>query len=219
MNAPVACPPAVAVQGKSFRNFEDESLGNTTLRGAFAHSCNTAFVLMSANLGAEALGEAARRFGFNVEYHPGLPTSGGTIPAPRDAVDLAAASIGQGRVLATPLHLASVAAAAESGKWRAPYLVTDLDEGPSASLADGTRGALHSLMRAVVTEGTGRAGASVPELAGKTGTAEFGTLPPLPTHAWFIGFRKGIAFAVLVEGGGVGGRIAAPIAARFAAAL
>lgn len=218
-NAPVACPPAVAVQGKTFRNFEDESLGNTTLRGAFAHSCNTAFLLLSANLGAEALSEAARRFGFNVEYHPGLPSSGGTFPPPRDAVELAAASIGQGRVLATPLHLASVAAAAESGRWRAPYLVTDLDDGPSASLADGTRGALQVLMRAVVTEGSGRAGAAVPELAGKTGTAEFGTVPPLPTHAWFIGFRKGVAFAVLVEGGGVGGRVAAPIAARFAAAL
>ncbi|QSQ21973.1 penicillin-binding protein [Pyxidicoccus parkwayensis] len=219
VNAPAACPPTVAVQGKTFRNFEDESLGDITLRGAFAHSCNTAFVLLSASLGAEALGEAARRFGFNVEYQPGLPTSGGTFPAPRDAVELAAAAIGQGRVLATPLHLASVAAAAESGKWRAPYLVTDLDDGPSASLEDGTRGALHVLMRAVVTQGTGRAAASVPELSGKTGTAEFGTLPPLPTHAWFIGFRNGIAFAVLVEGGGVGGRVAAPIAARFAAAL
>ncbi|MCY1018752.1 penicillin-binding transpeptidase domain-containing protein [Pyxidicoccus sp. MSG2] len=219
VNAPAPCPPTVAVKGKTFRNFEDEALGATTLRGAFAHSCNTAFVLLSASLGGEALGEAARRFGFDVEYHPGLPSSGGTFPAPRDAVELAAAAIGQGRVLATPLHLASVAAAAESGRWRAPYLVTDLDDGPSASLADGTRGALSLLMRAVVTEGTGRAAVGVPALAGKTGTAEFGTVPPLPTHAWFIGFRNGIAFAVLVEGGGVGGRVAAPIAARFAAAL
>ncbi|NPC84927.1 penicillin-binding protein, partial [Pyxidicoccus fallax] len=63
------------------------------------------------------------------------------------------------------------------------------------------------------------AGASVPDLAGKTGTAEFGTGTPLPTHAWFIGFRKGVGFAILVEGGGVGGRVAAPMAARFAEAL
>ncbi|WP_164012388.1 penicillin-binding transpeptidase domain-containing protein [Pyxidicoccus trucidator] len=219
VDAPAQCPPTAAVKGKSFRNFEGEALGNTTLRGVFVHSCNTAFVLLSASLGDEALGEAARRFGFNVEYHAGLPSPGGAFPVPRDAVELAAAAIGQGRMLATPLHLASVAAAAESGRWRAPYLVTDLDDGPSASLADGTRGALHVLMRAVVTEGTGRAAASVPELAGKTGTAEFGTGTPLPTHAWFIGFRNGVGFAVLVEGGGVGGRVAAPIAAKFAAAL
>ncbi|NPC77036.1 penicillin-binding protein, partial [Pyxidicoccus fallax] len=151
-DAPASCPATVAVKGKSFRNFEGEELGVTTLRGAFAHSCNTAYVLLSATLGGGALGEAARRFGFDVTYHPGLPSPGGSFPAPKDSVELAAAAIGQGRVLATPLHLASVAAAAESGRWRAPYLVTDLDDGPSASLADGTRGPLRALMRAVVTE-------------------------------------------------------------------
>ena len=53
---------------------------------------------------------------------------------------------------------------------------------------------------------------------GKTGTAEFGSTTPPATHAWFIGFRDGLAFAVLVEGGGVGGRVAAPLAAKFLAA-
>jgi cell division protein FtsI/penicillin-binding protein 2 len=52
-------------------------------------------------------------------------------------------------------------------------------------------------------------------VAGKTGTAEFGTGDPPPTHAWFVGFRGDLAVAVLVEGGGVGGQVAAPIAARF----
>lgn len=33
-----------------------------------------------------------------------------------------------------------------------------------------------------------------------------------PAHAWFIGFRGSYAFAVLVEGGGVGGEVAAPLA-------
>jgi cell division protein FtsI/penicillin-binding protein 2 len=115
--------------------------------------------------------------------------------------------------------MASVAAAAESGRWHSPYLLTELSGGPSASLAPGTRAPLQALMRAVVTEGSGRAAVGVTGLAGKTGTAEFGTGTPLPTHAWFIGFRQGIAFAVLVEGGGVGGRVAVPIAARFASAL
>ncbi|MFP2927785.1 penicillin-binding transpeptidase domain-containing protein, partial [Pyxidicoccus sp. 3LG] len=114
---------------------------------------------------------------------------------------------------------ATVAAAAESGRWRAPYLVADLEEGPSSKLTDGARAPLFAMMRSVVTEGTGQAGRNVPTLAGKTGTAEFGTGTPLPTHAWFIGFRGGIGFAVLVEDGGVGGRVAAPIAARFAASL
>ena len=65
-----------------------------------------------------------------------------------------------------------------------------------------------------VEEGTGRpaevAGADV---AGKTGTAEGAGGP----HAWFIGFAPAdeptIAIAVVVEGGGSGGRVAGPIAA------
>jgi cell division protein FtsI/penicillin-binding protein 2 len=74
-------------------------------------------------------------------------------------------------------------------------------------------------MTRVVTSGTGTA-AGVPgqSIAGKTGTAEFGTDTPPKTHAWFIGFRDDLAFAVLVEGGGVGGRVAAPIAHAFLAA-
>ncbi|MFL5351574.1 penicillin-binding transpeptidase domain-containing protein [Archangium sp.] len=218
-DSPVSCPPMATVAGKSFRNFEGEELGNTRLSMAFAWSCNTAFVLLCTGLGADALGAAARRFGFDVEYRAGLPSSGASFPEPRDDAELAAASIGQGRVLATPLHMASVAAAADSGRWRAPYLLADLDDGPSASLAPGTRAPLRALMRAVVTDGTARGAAGIAGLAGKTGTAEFGSGPPLPTHAWFIGYRNNIAFAVLVEGGGVGGRVAVPIAAKFASAL
>ena len=71
-------------------------------------------------------------------------------------------------------------------------------------------------MTGVVQHGTGTAAAiSGQTIGGKTGTAEFGTDTPPKTHAWFIGFRDDLAFAVLVEGGGVGGRVAAPIARSF----
>ena len=42
-----------------------------------------------------------------------------------------------------------------------------------------------------------------------------GSAQPPQTHAWFIGYRGDVSFAVLVEGGGVGGEVAAPIAANF----
>jgi cell division protein FtsI/penicillin-binding protein 2 len=76
-------------------------------------------------------------------------------------------------------------------------------------------------MRGVVTQGTGTAAANVPgaPVYGKTGTAEFGTAQPPQTHAWFIGYRGDVAFAVIVEGGGVGGQVAAPIAAQFLSAI
>jgi len=75
-------------------------------------------------------------------------------------------------------------------------------------------------MGQVVLDGTGRA-ANVPgsPVHGKTGTAEFGTETPPRTHAWFIGYRDNLAFAVLVEDAGFGGEVAAPIAARFLAGL
>jgi cell division protein FtsI/penicillin-binding protein 2 len=79
----------------------------------------------------------------------------------------------------------------------------------------GVADTMQSVMRLVVTEGTGkRARLPGAPVAGKTGTAEFGSGNPLPTHAWFIGFRGDLAVAVVVEGGGFGGDVAAPIAAE-----
>ncbi len=214
----VSCPPKVSVGGKTFKNFEGESFDRAPLRTAFALSCNTAFVSLSSGITSRELLDSAGRFGFGVDYQIGLPSPGGVFPLPLDAAEQASASIGQGRVRATPLHMASVAAAADSGRWRAPYLIAAYRGGPNATLAGRSREALHTLMRSVVSEGTGRAAATVPGLSGKTGTAEFGTATPLQTHAWFIGFVHGVAFAVLVEGGGTGGKVAGPIAARFASA-
>ena len=57
------------------------------------------------------------------------------------------------------------------------------------------------------------------DIAGKTGTAEFGSGNPPPTHAWFLGIRGDNAVAVLIEGGGVGGRVAAPVAGAVLAGL
>jgi len=79
---------------------------------------------------------------------------------------------------------------------------------------------LKSFMASVVRPGGTAAGAGLPANAfGKTGTAEFGNANPPRTHAWFIGFRGDLAFALIVEDGGVGGRVAAPLAAGFLRAL
>jgi len=214
----VSCPATAEVGGFRFRNYEGAALGETTLRRAFAESCNTAFILQSARLERDALAKAAGRFGFDVDFEVGLPVRRATFPATDDAAERAAASIGQGRVLATPLHMASVAAAVGAGEWRSPSLL----EGGRAQVRGerlSTVRSLRVLMQAVVAEGTGKAARDVPGLMGKTGSAEYGTETPLRTHAWFIGLQGDVAFAILVEGGGTGGKVAAPLAARFAAAL
>jgi cell division protein FtsI/penicillin-binding protein 2 len=216
----VDCPPAATVGGRVFHNIDGEAFGPIPFRTAFTLSCNTAFVALAARMPAGELSEAAKRFGFGVSYDPGVAAVGGQFPDPVDAAERAAAAIGQGRVLASPLHMASVAAAVASGAWRPPRLLagqpppapTPLDAPAVATLAD--------LMREVTRSGTAKA-AAVPgqDVAGKTGTAEFGNADPPATHAWFIGFRGSLAFAVLVEGGGIGGEVAAPLAARFLAAV
>lgn len=192
------------------------------MRDAFIHSCNTAFAAAAGRLPDDALPAAARRYGFEVDYSTGLGSQDpATFPPPVDQADCAAAAIGQGRVLATPAHMASVAAAATTGTWHPPHLLArDVGSapGPSASPTPAAVEPLRSFLRGVVTDGTAKVASDVPGLVGKTGTAEYGTGNPLPTHAWFIGERNGIAFSIVLEGGGVGGR-AAPLATRFATSL
>jgi cell division protein FtsI/penicillin-binding protein 2 len=208
-----SCPTQFNAGGKLFTNFEGETFGSLTLREAFEKSCNTAFIQLALNLRDDMLRTAAEGFGFGAKYVLDVPAFGGSFPSPSDDAELAAAAIGQGRVLASPLHMASVAGAASNGVWRLPRLISSdptISENP---LPPQVPGELAELMRLVVTGGTA-AGAGLPsDTAGKTGTAEFGTKGQ--SHAWFVGFRGDVAFAVLVEGGGVGGRVAAPIAADF----
>ncbi len=213
------CPPAITVNGRTFRNFEGEAAANLPFSEAFAISCNTAFIGLAQPLPADALNTTATEFGFGVPPRLGLAAKGATFPTPKDDTERAAAAIGQARVTASPLAMAGVAATAAGGTWHPPTLVTDPSmpaPGASPPLATNVLDALRSLMNGVVQHGTGTAAAiSGQPIGGKTGTAEFGTDTPPKTHAWFIGFRGDLAFAVLVEGGGVGGRVAAPIARSF----
>jgi cell division protein FtsI/penicillin-binding protein 2 len=218
---PASCPPHLTVGGRVFSNFEGEAPGAITLSRAFAISCNTAFIGLAAQLPPGAEATAAGWFGFNVRATVG---AGGSYPAPSDGAEAAAQAIGQGRVTASPLQMAEVAATADVGQWHAPRLLvvpsTPAPTGPlPAPLGPAVVTTLRSLMRLVVTSGTGTAANVTGQVVfGKTGTAEFGGGTPPRTHAWFIGFRGNLAFAVIVEGGGVGGAVAAPLAAKFLAA-
>jgi cell division protein FtsI/penicillin-binding protein 2 len=225
-DTPVECAETVNAGGRRFKNFESSSLGTVPFGLAFAQSCNTAFISASADVPDQAMTDAAQSFGFNADYTLGLDTEGGSFPAPADATEHAAAAIGQGRVTASPLQMATVAATVIDGTWEPPVLLPDLPPDPDrpapapTTLAPGTTDTLRGLMRRVVAEGSGtRAAVAGADIAGKTGTAEFGTGDPPPTHAWFIGIRGDLAVAVLVENGGVGGEVAAPIAGQVLARL
>ncbi|GII82450.1 hypothetical protein Ssi03_04400 [Sphaerisporangium siamense] len=213
----VTCPKKVNVGGLEIRNSDHEAFGSLSFLDSYAHSCNTTFAPLAArHLGEGGLERIAGRLGFNQPLDIGVPATRGSMPAPTGLADLAAESFGQGRITASPLVMATVAAAVADGSWRPPTLVPALPQKAAPQpLPPGVAGHLRTMMAAVVTKGTAKRAGLPAGTVGKTGTAEFGTGPKLDSHAWFIGFRGEVAFAVVVEAGGMGGEVAAPVAARF----
>jgi cell division protein FtsI/penicillin-binding protein 2 len=215
-----SCPAQLNVGGRAFKNFEGETQARLSFATAFAKSCNTAFIQLGATVTGEQLASTARSLGFGTTFDLGIGASSGSFPTPSGAVEQAESVIGQGAVVASPLEMTTVAAAVADGTWRSPTLVADPPPArPPATnaLPLPVTDALRTFMRGVVSNGTGTA-ASVPgqpPVAGKTGTAEFGSAVPPRTHALFVGYRGDLAFGVVVEDGGVGGRVAAPLAAKF----
>jgi cell division protein FtsI/penicillin-binding protein 2 len=212
----VQCPAQVNVGGRVFHNFDNEHLGATSLQTAFAVSCNSTFItLATQRLNGAALASTAALFGFNSQPSLGIPATLGRFTTPHTPVDLAADAFGQGTDLVNPLSEASMAGAVEDGTWRPPQLVLSPVPKQSArpqQLGSTVLSTLRPMMRAVVTTGTAAKVGFQAGVFGKTGTAEFGTSSTPRAHAWFVGYRGDVAFAVLVEGGGVGADASAPIA-------
>lgn len=223
LDAPVGCPPTITVDGKSFRNFEGGEQAESTFARDFAMSCNTAFIGLAAGLQPDDLTESAAALGVGGDWAARIGVDGafaGSVPGTTPGTDQAAASIGQGRIEVSPLSMAVLAGSVARGAALAPTLVkAGPGEKPAtpAPLDAGVVGSLRTLMRSVVTEGSGTALRDAPggEVFGKTGTAEYGTDSPPRTRAWFVGYQGDLAFAVIVEDGRSGGSVAAPIARAF----
>jgi hypothetical protein len=220
--SPATCPATRTVDGEIFHNDEGEASGAIDLLTAFAQSCNTAFIgLATTDLTPAQLVAAATSYNIGTTPQMGVPAYGGSVPVPTDLAGLASASIGQGTTTVSPLVMALVAAAIDSGTVRLPRLVVGAadDRAPVHALGPTVRTDLRTMMAAVVASGTA-AGEGLPAgTFAKTGTAEFGSAVPPQTHAWLIGFDRDVAFAVFVDVGASGGKVAAPLAAKFLTAL
>ena len=214
----------------------------TTLTNALRVSCNTAFANVGLEVGQDKLRDQAQKFGFNARHLADLNGVASQFPDDMDQAQLALASIGQFDVAASPLQMAMVTAGiANDGVVMDPYVVS-MVQGPDlkplsttkptqlsrAMSADNAK-ELQEMMRVVVSQGTGSAGAiSGVEVGGKTGTAQ--SDPKRKPFAWFTSFAPvddpKVAVAVIVEDADIpreeiaGGRVAAPIArAAMQAAL
>lgn len=222
-NSPVSCTPTITVDGKSFKNYDDypsSALGRIPLRRAFAESCNTALISARAKLQPGELIDAAAALGVGVDHDLGFPAYFGSVPEPASQTEDAASLIGQGKVLASPMAMAAVAASVNAGKSVLPRLVTDhkvTQKGADKPLTQKEAVQLRELMRGVVTGGSGALLADVPgpPVLAKTGTAEFGSGTELPTHVWMIASQGDLAVAVFVDRGESGSQTAGPLLERF----
>lgn len=240
----VDCPATLTVDGRTFKNAEgypESSLGSVTLRDAFAHSCNTAFINARDTVSQAQLESAATSLGVAVEA-PALGAAAflGSVPGEAAETEHAASMIGQGKVLLSPLAAAIMAGSVAKGAPVAAQLVLNPNAGVTSPGAEGTptagtgtgtapapgaktpvtaaeAAALADMMRAVVTSGHAGFLASVPgePVGAKTGTAEFGKDTPPKTHAWIVAVHGDLAVAVFVEDGGLGATTSGPLLKEF----
>jgi penicillin-binding protein 2 len=138
-------------------------------------------------------------------------------------------AIGQGDILVTPLQMTlALASIANGGILYQPQIVDKIID-PEKNLNKDISSRIvrkdfidpayikvvQKGMRQAVLTGSAQALADLPvKVAGKTGTAQFGSKGE--THAWFIGYapyeNPEIVLTVLVEAGGEGHRAAVPVA-------
>ena len=215
--------------------------GEISLTEGLMRSCNPWFYRIGESLfneGMESeLTEFARGFGLGAKTGIEIPEAAGNIPETADTcVNNAQIAIGQGEVLVTPLQVVTYfAALANGGTLYRPALVERIQP-PSGEpaqsfvpqpngqlpVSEGTMEHILEGLRLAVEErgGTGfwaMQGLDVP-VSGKTGTAE---TPTGTSHAWFAGFSRqndpehpDIAVVVIVENGGEGSAMAAPVFRR-----
>jgi cell division protein FtsI/penicillin-binding protein 2 len=222
-DSPVACPPTVNVGGRSFKNYNDyppDKLGTISLKTAFANSCNTAFIGSQDKVAQADLSSAAAALGMGVDLDLGFPAYLGSVPSTATTTEHAASMIGQARILASPMDMATVIASAVKGSVVRPRLVDDNPAvagfpTPDKPLQPAEAQALQGMLGAVVSEGSGAVLASDGVTAAKTGTAEFGTATPPLTHAWMVAVKGDLAVAVYVETGVTGSQSAGPLVKSF----
>ncbi len=216
---PVPCAVEVIADGKKFLNapgYPAEATGDIPLTTAVAKSCNTAFVSHFQQLPQDKLADAAGALGMGMKNELGLEAYMGSVPRESAGTEHAASMIGQGKVQASPLAMASLMAAVVKGSPVAPVLINGRDgnakpaEGAALTAQEATD--LRTMMRAVVTDGYLNILAELPGSMGKTGTAEYGNDTPPRTHSWVIAAQGDIAVAVFVEDGDLGAVTAGPIA-------
>ncbi|MEL7037098.1 MAG: penicillin-binding protein 2 [Cyanobacteria bacterium J06592_8] len=227
---------AITVGGITFYEHSG-SYGVIGFRDALAFSSNSFYYRLGMAIGADELAKWAQRFGIGTTDLKLLKlTEGSTgfVPTPDNKEeifgepwylgDTITMSIGQGALLATPLELAVMVAAAANGGYRVkPHLLADMTNTPETKpvptgLEPEAIEKIKDGLIAVVQYGTAQGvnDGTIPLTGGKTGTSE---VLWQRSHSLYVGFAPAdqpeIAVAVVIENGGYGSVSAAPVAKKM----
>jgi penicillin-binding protein 2 len=237
----VYCHGSTEFYGRTFHCWEKGGHGLVDLHKAIVHSCDVFFYNVGKRLGIDRIAYYAYELGLGHRTGIDLPgEEPGLIPSepwkehrfgqrwyPGETISVA---IGQGATTVTPLQLAySVGGIALGGVFERPHLLLTNRPVPEVRfpLSQTTTGKIDDAMFGVVNEGGTAAGSRLEgiEFCGKTGSAQVISSEGLKrvkggrrfeTNAWFVGFaprrNPAIVVSVLVEQGGHGASVAAPIA-------
>ena len=223
------CTGQAVFENKVIHCYNNRVHGMVDMKKAIATSCNCYFAELAKRIGAENIRKKAEDFYFNENYPFVLTHSMSQVVLQKKSEEneIVETSIGQGKTLATPLHMAMVAATiANNGMMMKPYIVdhiqyyngdvskTTVPEKLKQVISVEESDIITDMMISCVTEGTGTAAQIYGiEVAGKTGTAENATGSD---HSWFIGFAPAhdpqIAICVMIENANEGSAV--PIAGK-----
>src|SRR3989441_6734725 len=226
------CVPGIQIGNLTFHNWKKGDQGALNFVQALTQSCDTWFYQVGIKTGAEPIIEWALKLGFGAKC--GIPLRGeaeGRVPNDEYMKathgrkllngDIANLSIGQGDTQTTPLQMAqAMAIIANGGRFYQTRLVRqvqsvdheivtayELREKRALEVSAETMEEVRAGMIEVVNgpNGTGHeAQVEGVEVAGKTGTAQWGPKNKERTAAWFAGFLPAeepkYAFAAIYEG-------------------
>jgi len=215
----------------------------TTMKKAIALSCNCYFIKLGQKIGAKRLLSFAKSFGFGNEISlmNSLVSTGANLPDEQTLTnipaDLANFSFGQGVLLTSPLHIASmIACVANDGKYISPTLVEGITNNkgeilkkfkqqlPTYLLTKDDATTLQKYLVNAVEKGTGKAAKpTFTGAGGKTATAQTGIYEKngkAVYQTWFGGFYPDenpvYTIVVLCENGNSGSKSAAPVFKKIA---
>ena len=202
------CTGGMTVENTTFHCHERLGHQNLQFADAYAQSCNLYFIRLAQLIGGKAVRNMALSCGLGdeIKLADGITAPAAVLPTETELqheAALANFSFGQGKLLATPLHITRMTAAvANDGTMPVPHIVKgEISEDGAVSLEEERGGErafsketailLREMMERVVTHGTGRAAAlAICSSAGKTGTAQTGQMNgenPV-VQSWFTGY-------------------------------